>query len=410
MGCTRRALLGGVALGAAELAASQRRGRAQGSARPLRIGVLNDMSSLYSGSTGKGSFYAAQMAAADFGGTVLGLPIEILAGDHQNKPDVGASVARHWYDVDGVDMITDVPNSAVALAVQQLTREKNRVVLFSGAGTSDLTGSECSPNGIHWAMDTYTISHSTVAALAGRGEKDWFFVTADYAFGHALERDATRALRAEGGTVVGSVRAPFPTSDFSSFLLQAQASKAKVLAFAEAGGDLVNAVKQANEFGLGKSGMTISPLMANLDVVHGIGPAVGQGMIFSDAFYWDRTDATRAFAQRFLAHEHQMPGAYHAGVYSATLSYLKAVQRAGTRDAGPVLAALRSMRFSDMFVSEGWVRADGHLMHDMYLVRIKSPAQQTGGEWDLLEILATIPKEQVVMPLSDTGCTFAGAH
>jgi branched-chain amino acid transport system substrate-binding protein len=369
----------------------------------VKIGVLTDMSSLYSDATGEGSVIAAQMAAADFGGKVKGKPIEVIFADHQNKPDVGSNIARAWYDTEKVDTIVDVPTSSIALAVQKITQEKDKVFLMSGPGSSDLTGPACSPNGIHWTYDTYALSHVAGKAMVERGENSWFFITADYAFGHALERDASAVVTASGGKVLGAVRAPLNTADFSSFLLQAQASKAKVIGLANAGGDTQNAIKQAAEFGLQQSGQKLLALLFQITDTHSIGLAAAQGMILTEGFYWDLNDETRAFSKRYLAKAGHMPTMIQAGVYSAVTNYLKAIDATGSDAAKTVIAKMKATPINDFFATNGRIREDGRMVHDMYLVQVKTPAESKG-EWDVYKILATIPGDQAYRPLAEGGC------
>ena len=369
----------------------------------VKIGVLTDMSSLYSDATGRGSLVATQMAAEDFGGKVKGKAIEVIGADHQNKPDIGSNIARQWYDTGKVDAIVDVPTSSVALAVQQITRDKNRVFLMSGPGASDLTGPACSPNGIHWTYDTYALSKVGAKAMVDRGEDSWFFVTADYAFGHALERDAATIVKANHGKVLGAVRAPLNTNDFSSFLLQAQSSNAKVVGLANAGGDTQNAIKQAAEFGLQNNGQKLVALLFQITDAHSLGLAVAQGMILTEAFYWDMDEASRAFSRRFLERAGHMPTMIQAGLYSAVTHYLKAVDAAGTDGAKAVIAAMKASPINDFFAKNGHIREDGRMVHDMYLVQVKSPGESKG-EWDLYRILATIPGDQAYRPMAEGGC------
>jgi branched-chain amino acid transport system substrate-binding protein len=380
-------------------------GYAQISDDAVRIGMLEDMSSLYSETTGPGSVYAARMAVADFGGKVLGKPIEILQADHQNKADVGSAIARRWIDNEAVDVIVDVPTSSVALAVQFITKERNRVMLASGPAVSDLTGSACSPTGIHWTYDTYALSHGPIEALVKQGLDSWFFVAGDYAAAQVLQTEATGAIERAGGKVIGGVRAPFGSSDFSSFLLQAQASQARVVALANAGGDAVTAIKQAWEFGLPQGGQKLFGfLLTDLDI-HAIGLATAQDMLLTTAFYWDRTDETRAWSKRFFMDQKRMPTMYQAGVYSAVLHYLKAVEAAGTDEARAVVAKMREMPVHDFFAEDGHVREDGRMVHDMYVMRVKKPSESKG-EWDLYEPVATIPGERAFRPMSEGGCPF----
>jgi branched-chain amino acid transport system substrate-binding protein len=369
----------------------------------VRIGVLTDMNSLYADATGTGSLIAAQMAAQDFGGKAKGKPIEVIGGDHQNKPDIGANIARQWYDTGQVDAIVDVPTSSIALAVQQITRDKNKVLLMSGPGASDLTGPACSPNGIHWTYDTYALSQVAGKAMVERGADTWFFITADYAFGHALERDTANVVRTSGGKVLGAVRAPLNTNDFSSFLLQAQSSKAKVVGLANAGGDTQNAIKQAAEFNLKKNDQTLVALLFQITDAKSLGLETAQGMIVTEGFYWDMDDGSRAFSKRFLAKAGHMPSMIQAGVYSAVTHYLRAIDAGGTDEAKAVIAKMKSIPIDDFFAKHGHIRDDGRMVHDMYLVQVKSPSESKG-EWDLYKILATIPGDQAYRPLADGGC------
>jgi branched-chain amino acid transport system substrate-binding protein len=369
----------------------------------VKLGVLSDMSSVYSDGTGPGSLVAAQMAVEDFGGKVLGKTVEVIGADHQNKPDIGSNIARQWYDQEKVDAIVDVPTSSVALAVQEITRQKDKVFLISGGGSSDLTGVACSPNGIQWTYDTYALSHVAGKAMVERGEDSWFFITADYAFGQALERDAADVVKAAGDTVVGAARAPLNNPDFSSFLLQAQTSKAKVVALANAGGDAQTAIKQAAEFGLTKGGQKLLALLAQITDTHSLGLATAQGMVLTEGFYWDMNDETRAFSKRFFERVHRMPTMIQAGVHSAVTHYLKAIQAAGTDSAKPVLAKMRATPVNDFFAHNGRIREDGRMVHDMYLVEVKTPAESTG-EWDIYKVLATVPGDQAYRPADQGGC------
>jgi branched-chain amino acid transport system substrate-binding protein len=371
----------------------------------VKLGVLNDMSSLYADISGKGGVLAAQMAVDDFGGKVLGAPIEIISGDHQNKPDVGAGIARQWIDTDHVDVIVDVVTSSVALAVQEVAREKKRLLLMSGPASSDLTGKACSPYGFHWTYDTYALAHGTGSAMVKQGGNTWFFITADYAFGHALERDTGDAVKAAGGTVLGAVRAPLNTQDFSSYLLQAQASKAKVVGLANAGGDTINSIKQASEFGIVAGGQKLAGLLVFLTDIHSIGLKTAQGLTITSAWYWDKDDASRAFAKRFMAKNHNgLPPTYiQAGIYSAVAHYLKAVQAAGTDDTEKVAAQMRKMKINDFMTKDGWIREDGRVMRDMYLEEVKSPGESKY-PFDYFKILATIPPDQAFRPLKDGNC------
>jgi branched-chain amino acid transport system substrate-binding protein len=384
------------------LAASGGAANAQISDDVVKIGVLTDMSSLYADATGKGSLAAVQMAVADYGGKVKGKPVEVISADHQNKPDVGVGIARNWYDNEKVDAIFDVPTSSVALPISALTREKNRIHINSGGGSSDLTGVACSPNTVHWTYDTYALSNVAGRAMVKRGEDTWFFVTADYAFGMALERDAANVVKESGGKVLGDVRHPLNSSDFSSFLLQAQASKAKVVALANAGGDTTNALKQASEFGLMNSQKLIALLLEITDT-HALGVKETQGLIVTDAFYWDMNDETRAFSKRFMDKVGHMPTMIQAGLYSATMHYLKAIEAIGTDEAPKVMAQMRATPVNDFFAKNGKIRIDGRMVHDMYLFEVKKP-QESKGEWDLYKLIATVPGDEAFRPLDKGGC------
>jgi branched-chain amino acid transport system substrate-binding protein len=382
--------------------------QAQISDNVVKIGVLTDMTGPQIDSTGPGSVLAARMAAEDFGGTVRGAPIVVVSGDHQNKPDVGSNIVRQWFDTQAVDVVSDIPTSSVAFAVQTLAQERNRLFIASGAGSSDLTGPACSPNAVHWTYDTYSLANGTAAPLVARGDDTWFFLTADYAFGHALERDASEAVKRAGGKVVGSVRYPTGMSDFSSALLQAQASRAKVVALASPVGDVATASKQANEFGLMAGGQRLAALVADVADIHGIGLPAVQGMLVTNAFYWDRDEGTRAFARRFFERQGRMPTQFQAGVYSGLTNYLKVVQAAGTDEAKAVVAKLRETPVNDFFAQGGRVRADGRMVHDMYLMQVKSPAESKG-EWDLLKPVATIAGERAFRPIDAGNCPLVKA-
>ena len=368
----------------------------------IKIGVMNDRSGIYADITGEGSAVAAQMAADDFG-TDKGITVEVVSADHQNKPDVGSNIARQWYDTENVDAIADVPTSSVALAVNDITREKNKVFLNSGAASSDLTGSKCSPNTVHWTYDTWALANGTGGAMVAAGGKTWFFVTADYAFGHALERDTSAVVTANGGEVLGAVRTPFPGTDFSSFLLQAQSSGAQVIGLANAGGDTINSIKQASEFGITQGGQSLAALLMFINDVHALGLDVAQGLVLTESFYWDMNDQTRAWSARFEEKTGKKPSMIQAGVYGAVLHYLKAVEAAGTKDAAAVMAKMKEMPTDDPLFGQGVVRADGRKVHDMYLFRVKKP-EDSKGEWDLYETVATIPAEKAFRPLADGGC------
>jgi branched-chain amino acid transport system substrate-binding protein len=369
----------------------------------VKIGVLTDMSSLYADATGKGSLAAVQMAVEDYGGKVKGKPIEVISADHQNKPDIGVAIARNWYDNEKVDAIFDVPTSSVALPVSALTRERNKVNINSGGGSSDITGVACSPNTIHWTYDTYALSNVAGRAMVKRGENTWFFITADYAFGMALERDAANVVKESGGTVLGDVRHPLNNSDFSSFLRQAQASKAKVVALANAGGDTQNALKQAAEFGITQGGQKMIALLQQITDTHSLGIDATQGLIVTDGFYWDMNDETRAFSKRFNDRVGRMPTMIQAGLYSATMYYLKAIEATGTDDAQKVIAQMRATPINDFFAKNGKIRVDGRMVHDMYLFEVKKP-QESKGEWDLYKLIATVPGDEAFRPLDTGGC------
>jgi branched-chain amino acid transport system substrate-binding protein len=390
------------------LAVSGTAANAQISDDVVKIGVLTDMSSLYADATGKGSLAAVEMAVADYGGKVKGKPVEVISADHQNKPDVGVAIARNWYDNEKVDAIFDVPTSSVALPISALTREKNKIHINSGGGSSDITGVACSPNTVHWTYDTYALSNVAGKAMVKRGEDTWFFVTADYAFGMALERDAANVVKESGGKVLGDVRHPLNSSDFSSFLLQAQASKAKVVALANAGGDTTNALKQASEFGITKGGQKMIALLQEITDTHALGVKETQGLIVTDAFYWDMNDETRAFSNRFNAKVGHMPTMIQAGLYSATMHYLKAIDAIGTDEALKVMAQMRATPINDFFAKNGKIRIDGRMVHDMYLFEVKKP-EESKGEWDLYKLIATVPGDEAFRPLDKGGCPLVKA-
>jgi branched-chain amino acid transport system substrate-binding protein len=376
--------------------------------KAVRIGVLNDMSSVYADFQGPGSVISAQLAVEDFGGSVAGKPIDVVAGDHQNKPDVGKSVAQKWYDEDGVDAIADLPNSAVALAVSYLTRERNKVLLGSGAGTSELTGKQCSPNTVHWTYDTWAQGHGIARALVERGLKRWFFVTSDYAFGHDLEQNASSEVVKQGGAVLGAVRHPLGTADFSSFLLQAQASGADVVAFANAGGDFTTSIKQAAEFGL-PAHQKLTGLILNTNNVPALGIQTAQGLFALNSFYWDMNDGTRAWAKRWAERhpQHNMPNDMQAGVYAAVLHYLKAVAKLGSASDGKAVAeAMKALPTDDTLFGKGRIREDGRKLHPMYLFQVKSPAESTG-KWDVFRLISTVPADQAFRPLTEGNCPLA---
>jgi len=393
---------------AVAVAASLASGAAQAqiSDNVIKIGILSDMSSLYTDLAGAGSVAAARMAVTDSGIEKRGIKVEFVSADHQNKPDVGSNVARQWYDVEKVDVIVDVPNSGVALAVNQITRDKNKVFLASGPGSSDLTGKACSPNTVHWAYDTWMLANGTGTAMTKAGGDTWFFITADYAFGAALERDTTAAVQRNGGKVLGGVRAPLNNQDFSSFLLQAQASKAKVIGLANAGGDTTNSIKQAAEFGIVKSGQSLAGLLVFLTDIHALGLNTAQGLVFTETFYWDMNDQTRAFSKRFAEQDKGIhPTMVHAGVYAAVLHYLKAVEALKSdADGAKVVAKMKEMPTDDPLFGKGTIRVDGRKIHPAYLVEVKKPSESKG-PWDYYKVKATIPADQAFRPLKDGECS-----
>lgn len=355
----------------------------------VKIGVLTDMSGQFSHESGEGAVTAVKMAVQDFGGKVLGKPIEVIVSDHQNKPDVAATRAREWFDTRGVDMVTNLINSAVALSVVNVAKEKNRIAIVNGSGSSRLTGEACTPNSIHYAYDTYALATGTAKALIGQKLDSWYFLTADYAFGHSLEADAMQVVRASGGTVVGAIRYPVDASDHSSFLLQAQASKAKVVALAGSGKGFVNAMKAASEFGLAGKQKVAGLLVWDTDI-HALGLKQAQGLVLTTAFYWDRNEATRAWAKRFYDKMRRMPHMGDAGDYSSTMHYLKSVQAAGTDDASAVMAKMMEMPVNYFFATNGHIRADGRMVHDMYVYQVKAPSESKY-PWDYLTLLKTVP-------------------
>jgi branched-chain amino acid transport system substrate-binding protein len=375
--------------------------------KTVKIGALSDQSGLYADLGGPGSTLAAQMAIEDSGMTAKGWKIDVISGDHQNKPDVGVNIARQWFDVDKVDVIVDVPNSGVALAVSNLVKEKNGVFLNSGAGTSDLTNAQCTPNTIHWTYDTYTLAHGTGTALTKSGGDTWFFITADYAFGAALERDTTAAVQASGGKVLGGVKAPINTADFSSFLLQAQASKAKVIGLANAGSDTTNSIKQAAEFGITAGGQKLAALLLFITDVHSLGLKAAQGLNFTETFYWDLNDPSRAFAKRFQDRmkNHGMPSMVHAGVYSSLLHYFKALDALGgnPHDGAKVVAKMKELPTDDPLFGKGSVQPNGRKIHPAYLFEVKTPAESKG-PWDYYKLVSTIPADQAFTPLAESKC------
>jgi branched-chain amino acid transport system substrate-binding protein len=376
---------------------------------PVKIGVLNDRSSLYADLGGEGSVVAAKLAVEDFKAAEKGLKVDVIAADHQNKSDIAVNTAREWFDQQGVDLIVDTPNSGVALAVSEIVKEKNKVFINSGAASSDLTGAKCTPNTIHWTYDTWQLANGTGSAIVKQGGDKWFFITADYAFGHALERDTAKVVKDAGGTVVGSVKAPLNTQDFSSFLLQAQSSGAKIVGLANAGGDTINSIKQAAEFGIVQGGQNLAGLLIFLTDIHSLGLKTAQGLIFTASFYWDLNDDTRAFADRFQKQTGRKPTMVQAGVYSGVLHYLKAVEALkSAKDGAAVVTQMKATPTDDPLFGKGEVRADGRKIHDSYLFEVKKP-EESKGPWDYYKLLATTPAAKAFRPLSEGGCPFVAS-
>jgi branched-chain amino acid transport system substrate-binding protein len=376
---------------------------AQVSGDVVKIGVLTDMTGVYGDLGGQGSVVAAQMAIDDFGGKVLGKPIQLISADHQNKADLAASKAREWFDRENVDMITDLLNSAVALAVSGVAKDKNKVAMVVGAASSALTNAACNANTVHYAYDTFALANIAGKEIVKGGGDTWFFITADYAFGAALEKDTSDVIKANGGKVLGSVKHPLSTTDFSSYLLQAQASKAKIIGLANAGGDTVNSIKAASEFGITESGQSLAALLVFITDIHSLGLKTTQGLLVTEGWYWDLNDETRKFADRFLAKHKARPTMDQAGVYSSVLTYLKAVQAAGTDDAQPVMAKMRALPINDVFAKNGKIRVDGRMVHEMYLMQVKKPSESKR-PWDYYNLKATIPGDEAFQPLSKSTC------
>ena len=378
---------------------------AQISGNVVKIGVMNDMSGVYADIGGPGSTLAAKMAVEDYLKTTKSsLKVEVVSADHQNKPDVGSNIARKWYDTDGVDMIVDVPTSSVGLAINQVTKEKGKAYINTGSATSDLTGKDCSPNTVHWLYDTWMLAHGTGSAVVKSGGDTWYFLTADYAFGHALERDTSEVVKASGGKILGSVKVPLNTQDFSSFLLQAQSSKAKIIGLANAGGDTINSIKQAAEFGIVKGGQKLAGLLVFLPDVHGLGLNTAQGLQITESWYWDLNDASRAFAKRFAAqHGGKYPSSDHAGVYAGVLHYLKAVDAAKTDDGTKVVAKMKELPTDDPLFGKGSIRADGRKIHPVYLFEVKKPSESKG-PYDYYKVLQTIPADKAFRPIDQGNC------
>jgi branched-chain amino acid transport system substrate-binding protein len=373
---------------------------------PLKVGVLSDFSSVYSDIGGQGNVEATKMAIEDFGGQMFGKPIDMVAADVLNKPDVASTIARKWWETEGVDMIIDLPTSATALAVMELSRQYEKIMIVTDAASSDITGKSCSPYTAHWTYDTYSNAHTVGSAIVKNGGDSWFFLTADYVFGHSVERDTSDVVRAAGGKVLGSVKHPLNTADFSSFLLQAQASKAKIIGLANGGGDTINAIKQAGEFGIVAGGQNLAAIVMFISDVHSLGLKLAQGLIITEAYYWDLNDKTRAFGRRFMERVKRMPTMNQAATYSATLHYLKAVQAAGTRDTKTVMAKMREIPVKDAFTDNGVLREDGRMVHSMYLFQVKKP-EESKAPWDYYKLLAEVPADQAFRPLRDGGCPLA---
>jgi branched-chain amino acid transport system substrate-binding protein len=374
----------------------------------VKIGLIEDMSSLYADITGIGAVTAAKMAVEDFGGKVLGAPIEVLSADHQNKADIASATAREWFDVQHVDAILDVAASATALAAIDVANEKHKIIVVNGPGAARITNEACTPVSVHYAYDNYALSHGTGQAMVKAGYDTWFFITADYAFGHDLEQNTAAVVSARGGKVLGEVKVPLNTSDFSSALLQAQASKAKVIGLANAGGDTVNSIKQAAEFGIVQGGQKIAGLLVFINDINSLGLQAAQGMLLTNGFYWDRDDESRAWSQRYFKRINKMPNMAQAGIYSSTLHYLQAIKAAGTDETSAVMEQMKATPINDFFAHNGRIRMDGRMVHDMYLYEVKSPSESTR-PWDYYKLVATIPAEEAFLPLSQSRCAFAKA-
>jgi branched-chain amino acid transport system substrate-binding protein len=373
----------------------------------VKIGVLNDRSGVYADLSGEGSVIAAKMAIEDFDAAKKGINVTVVSADHQNKPDIASNIARQWYDQDGVDAIFDVPTSSTALAVSQVTKEKNKVFIDSGAGSTDIVGKSCSPNTLMWTYDTYALAHGTAKTLLNQGKKSWFFITADYAFGQALERDTTNIVKSLGGSVVGDAKYPFPGSDFSSYLLQAQASGAQIIGLANAGGDTVTSIKQAAEFGITKGGQSLAALLVFITDVNAMGLQTAQGLLVTEAFYWDQNDGTRAFAKRFAALDNgKMPTMVQAGVYASVLDYLKAIDTTKSKDSKTVLDWMKANPTDDPLFGKGSILPNGRVLHDMYLYQVKTPAESKG-PWDYYKLVATIPAAEAFQTVAQSGCQLA---
>ena len=376
---------------------------AQQSSAPLKIGVLSDFSSVYSDIGGMGNVEATKMAIDDFGGSMFGKPIELITADALNKADVAAALSRKWYENEGVDMIIDMPTSATALAGMEMSKQFEKIMIVTDAASSDITGKSCSPYTVHWTYDTYANAHTVGSAIVKNGGDSWFFITADYIFGHSIERDTGDVVRAAGGKVLGSARAPLNTADFSSFLLQAQSSKAKIIGLANGGADTINTIKQAAEFGIVAGGQNLAGIVMFISDSNSLGLNLAQGLIITEAYYWDLNDKTRAFGKRFFERMKRMPTMNQAATYSATMHYLNAVKAAGTKDTTPVLAKMRETPIHDAFTDNGVLREDGRMVHSMFLFQIKKP-EESKEPWDYYKLLAEVPGDQAFRPMKDGGC------
>ncbi|WP_315798669.1 MULTISPECIES: ABC transporter substrate-binding protein [unclassified Bradyrhizobium] len=403
-GRTRLAAVSLAALGLAALALTAVPACAQAQA-PLKIGVLSDFSSVYSDIGGQGNLEATKLAVEEFGGSMFGKPIEVISADPQNKADIAAAIVRKWYENEAVDMVIDMPTSATALAGMEMSKQFEKLMIVTDAASSDITGKSCSPYTVHWTYDTYGNAHTVGSAIVKNGGNTWFFITADYLFGHSIERDTGDVVRAAGGTVVGSARHPLNNQDFSSFLLQAQASKAKIIGMANGGGDTINTIKQAAEFGIVAGGQNLAGIVMFISDIHSLGLKLAQGLIITEAYYWDLNDRTRAFGKKFFERMKRMPTMNQAATYSATLHYLNAVKAAGNSDTKPVLAKMRETPVRDAFTDNGVVREDGRMVHSMFLFEVKKP-EESKGPWDYYKVLAEVPGDQVFRPMKDGNCPY----
>ncbi|MFG1193055.1 MULTISPECIES: ABC transporter substrate-binding protein [Xanthobacter] len=404
-----RTILGAVALAAAVAASPAPLSAGYSSDSAVKIGVIVDMTGVYSRHGGRGVVEAVNMAVEDFGHQVNGRPIEVVSADYQNKVDVTSAIARRWFDTEGVDMVVESTDSASALALFRLGEERKRVIIGAGSATTGLTNSGCMPYGIHYVYDTYALATGTGSAIVKEGGKNWFFITADYAFGHALEADTSRVVLANGGKVLGGVRVPLSSMDYSSYLLQAQSSEAQVIGLANAGGDFVNSVKQAGEFGITQGGQSLAAMLVFINDIKALGLPTAQGLTFTDGYYWDRDDESRAFANKYYARMKAQPSMVQAGAYSATIHYLKGVQAAGSADAQKVTEWMKANHVNDFFAKDGVIRADGRMVHDMYLVEAKKP-KESNSEWDLMKVLRTIPGDEAFLPLDQSTCKLVKKH